>query len=260
MPNLHSPSRRGAATSALPALALPALLLAGLSSGCAIVPAQAQVGENRPVDIIEDNFFDEDSDLFFDDEFDRSSPVVMAEGSYEDSESPVRLVDEADEYDEYDESRPIVGEGGRVVGFSGSYSYSDNRREESETFVARATIDEYLTDNHVIGAYVLAQFRNVESDSFGEEEYWAGLHYHYHYHLSRKTSIFAGPSIGVATFDDDLRSDTSLTYGVSGGIRHWLTKRAAFTVEPTYLFTNQDSGAGGDTRQVLVLWGLAFSL
>ena len=112
MPNLHSLSRRGAATAALPALALPALLLAGASSGCAIVPAQTQVGQNRPVDILDDNFPDvEDLDIDFDDQFDRNSPVVIAEGSSgEDNGPPVRLVDEADAYDAYDESRPIVGE------------------------------------------------------------------------------------------------------------------------------------------------------
>ncbi len=197
-----TPSRRGAAAKALSALALPALLLAGAVSGCALV----------------------------DEEFQRS------------------------------EGDPWVGEGGRVVGFSGSYSYRETDVEESEWFAARATIDQFLTDEHVVGAYALGQFSNVESDPDGSEELWGGLHYHYHLHLSERTSIYGGPSVGVAFFDDDRRSDGTLTYGISGGVRHWLTERAAFTVEPTYLRANFDSDAGSDSEEFLVLWGLAFSL
>ena len=197
-----SPSRRGAAAKALSALALPALLLAGSVSSCALV----------------------------DDEF---------RGS---------------------DGQPLVGEGGRVLGFSGSYSYQETDVEESEWFAARATIDQFLTDEHVVGAYVLGQFSNTESDADGREQLWGGLHYHYHLHLSKRTSIYGGPSIGAVFFDDDRRSDGSLTYGVSGGVRHWITERAAFTLEPTYLRANFDNSAGGDSEEFLVLWGLAFSL
>ncbi|MFT5732381.1 MAG: hypothetical protein ACJA2W_002936 [Planctomycetota bacterium] len=167
------------------------------------------------------------------------------------------LVDE-----DFDEAggRPWVGEGGRVVGFSGSYSYRDNNVEESEWFTMRATIEQFLTDEHVIGAYALGQFSNVESDPDGDEQLWGGLHYHYHLHLSERTSIYAGPTIGVAFFDDRNMNDGALTYGVSGGMRHWLTERAAFTVEPTYLRANFDESAGDDSEEFLVLWGLAFSL
>lgn len=194
--------RRGAAASALFALAVPALLLAGAVTGCALV----------------------------DEEFDAGN------------------------------GRPWVGEGGRVVGFSGSYSYQETDIEESEWFAARATIDEFLTDEHVIGAYALGQFSNTSSDSDGNEQLWTGLHYHYHLHLSERTSIYAGPSLGVGFFDDPRVNGGTFTYGISGGIRHWLTDRAAFTVEPTYLRANFDESAGDDSEEFLVLWGLAFSL
>lgn len=158
------------------------------------------------------------------------------------------------------EGEPFVGEGGRVIGLSGSYSYRETDIGESESFAARATIDQFLTDEHAVGAYALGQFSNVESDSDGKEELWLGVHYHYQVHLSERTSLYAGPSLGVAFFDDETRNDGSLTYGLSGGVRHWLTERAAFTLEPTYLRANFDADAGNDSEDFLVLWGLAFSL
>ncbi|QDV06125.1 hypothetical protein Poly30_16300 [Planctomycetes bacterium Poly30] len=197
-----SPPRRGAAASAFFARALPALLLAGAVTGCALV----------------------------DEEFDEGG------------------------------GRPWVGEGGRVVGFSGSYSYQETDRTESEWFAARATIDQFLTDEHVIGAYALGQFNNMSSEPDGNEQLWGGLHYHYHLHLSERTSIYAGPSLGAVFFDDKNTNDSALTWGLSGGIRHWLTERVAVTVEPTYLRANFDTAAGGDSEEFLVLWGLAFSL
>ncbi len=163
---------------------------------------------------------------------------------------------------EFEESgrSPWVGDGGRVVGFSGSYSYRDNDSGESEWFAARATIDEYLSDEHVIGAYALGQFNNDERDEDGDEQLWAGLHYHYHLHLSERTSIYAGPTVGIGFFDDEVSNDAAFTYGVSGGFRHWLTERAALTIEPTYLRAHFDSSSGDDSDEFLVLWGLAFSL
>lgn len=159
------------------------------------------------------------------------------------------------------ESRaPIVGEGGRVVGLSGSYSYREDDDEEREWFALRGTIDQFLTDEHVVGAYVLGQFSNQEDDPDGREQLWAGVHYHYHYHLNERTAFFAGPSVGLAYFDDESASDGSFTYGISGGVRHWLTERAAFTLEPTYLRANFDDDAGDDSQDFLLLWGLAFSL
>ncbi|MEM8709734.1 MAG: hypothetical protein AAGG01_02180 [Planctomycetota bacterium] len=163
---------------------------------------------------------------------------------------------------EADEDRPpVVGEGGRVFGLSGSYSYRDEEGgNQNERFAARATIEEFVADEHALGAYFLGQFTNTETDEDGREQLWAGLHYRYHLHLTERTSLYAGPTVGIAAFDDENISDSALAYGVSGGVRHWLTERAAFTIEPTYLRAEFDADAGGDTEEFLVLWGLAFSL
>lgn len=158
------------------------------------------------------------------------------------------------------EFQPVVGGGGRVAGLSGSYTFRDDDLQEREQFSLRATIDEYLTDHHVVGAYALGQFSNIESDPDGREQVWAGVHYHYHHHLSERTALFAGPQIGLTFFDDSFGGDSSLTYGLSGGLRHWLTNRVAFTVEPTYLFSSFSDENGGGSRDFLMLWGLAFSL
>ena len=195
-------SRRGMAPKALSTLVLPALLLAGMASGCALV----------------------------DGDFRRSG------------------------------DKPLVGEGGRVVGFSGAYSLRQTDLEETESFSASAAIDQFLTDEHAVGAYVLGQFNNIDSDEDGREQIWSGLRYSYNLHLSKRTSIYGGPTIGVAFFDDDNRNDASLTWGVAAGLRHWLTERVALTVEPTYLRANFDRAGGGNSDEVFVLWGFAFSL
>lgn len=159
-----------------------------------------------------------------------------------------------------DASRPVVGAGGRVAGLSGSYAYREDDIRERELFSLRATIDEYLTDNHVVGAYVLGQFSNVETDADGREQLWTGVHYHYHHHLSEETSVFLGPQLGWTFFDDEGANDSSFTYGLSGGVRHWLTRRVALTLEPTFLRADFSDDAGDDSSDFLLMWGLAFSL
>lgn len=162
--------------------------------------------------------------------------------------------------DDLETLTPVVGEDGRVAGLSGSYAFRDDDAQERELFTLRATIDEYLTDHHVVGAFALGQFSNIESDPDGREQLWAGLHYHYHHHLSARTAVFAGPQIGLTFFDDSFGNDRSFTYGISGGVRHWLAERVAFTVEPSFLFADFDEENGDDSKDFLVLWGLAFSL
>lgn len=157
-------------------------------------------------------------------------------------------------------TRPVVGEGGRVVGLSGSYAYREDDIQERELFTLRGTVDQFLTDNHVVGAYALGQFSNVEEDTDGREQLWTGLHYHYHYHLNERTSIYGGPQLGLTFFDDAGTNDQSFTYGISGGFRHWLTDRVAFTIEPSILFADFKERNGDDSEDFLLLWGLAFSL
>lgn len=156
--------------------------------------------------------------------------------------------------------QPVVGGGGRVASLSGSYSFRDDDIQEREQFSLQGKIDEYLTDHHVVGAYALGQFSNIGSIPDGREQVWAGVHYHYHIHLNERTAVFAGPQFGLTFFDDSFGSDSSLTYGLSGGLRHWLTDRVAFIVEPTYLFSSFSDENGGRSRDFLMLWGLAFSL
>lgn len=156
--------------------------------------------------------------------------------------------------------RPVVGEGNRVAGLSGSYAYREDDVEERELFALRGTLEQHITDEHAIGVYAIGQFSNIERDPDGREQLWLGVHYHYHHHLSERTSIYAGPQIGWTFFDDERSNDDSFTYGLSGGFRHWLTRRLAFTIEPTLLRSDFSQGSGGDSTDLLVLWGLAVSL
>ncbi|MEL6715955.1 MAG: hypothetical protein AAFP86_19400, partial [Planctomycetota bacterium] len=112
--------------------------------------------------------------------------------------------------------RPVVGEGNRVAGLSGSYAYREDDSDERELFALRGTLEQHLTDEHAVGAFILGQFSNVERDPDGREQIWVGLHYHYHHHLSERTSLYLGPQLGWTQFDDEDANEGSLTYGLSG--------------------------------------------
>jgi len=162
---------------------------------------------------------------------------------------------EADEY----QVQPLVRAGGRVLGFSGAYAYRSGEVDR-EWLSVRATIEEFLTDRHAIGAFALGQFTNRSEETDGEEQIWLGGQYRYHHHFDERASIYAGPSIGLAYFDDKTASGTAFAWGVSAGFRYWVSPRAAFTIEPTYLRAEFSDEDGGPTDDVLLLWGFAFSL
>lgn len=154
---------------------------------------------------------------------------------------------------------PTVGEGGRVFGFSGSYSYR-GADEDREWFAARATVDEFVTDGQSVGGFALGRYANRSEDRDGEEQLWLGGHYRFHWHVDENASIYAGPAIGFAYFDDLTANGGAFAWGVSAGFRYWLTRRAAFTIEPTYLRAEFGSDEGGTADDLLLLWGFAFSL
>ena len=154
---------------------------------------------------------------------------------------------------------PLVREGGRVIGFSGSYALRRGERDR-EWLSARATIEEFITDRQAVGGFILGQFVNRSENVDGEEQLWIGGQYRLHHHFDERASIYAGPSIGMAYFDDPTASGTAFAWGVSAGIRYWLTPRTAFTFEPTYLRAEFGDEDGGPTDDVLFLWGFAFSI
>ncbi|MEM1451043.1 MAG: hypothetical protein AAF957_04065 [Planctomycetota bacterium] len=154
---------------------------------------------------------------------------------------------------------PVVGEAGRIFGLSGSFA-SRNGNAEREWFSVRATIEEFLTDRQAIGAFVLGQYVNRTEFLEAERQAWIGGHYRLHHHFDERASIYVGPAIGVARYEDARARATAFAWGVNAGFRYWLTDRTAFTVEPTWLRSEFEDKDGGPTDDLLVLWGLAFSL
>ncbi|MEM9382031.1 MAG: hypothetical protein AAGB93_18895 [Planctomycetota bacterium] len=154
---------------------------------------------------------------------------------------------------------PIVGEDGRVFSLSGSYAQRSGSADR-EWVSMRATMEEFLTDRQAIGAFVHGQFVDRTEFLEREEQIWIGGHYRLHHHFDERASIFVGPAVGVAALDDARARAAAFAWGVSAGLRYWLTDRVAFTVEPTWMRAEFRDEDGGPTDDLLVLWGLAFSL
>lgn len=64
-------------------------------------------------------------------------------------------------------------------------------------------------------------------------------YYNYNWQSTPRTWFYGGPHLGIAFLEADGIDDSGLSLGLHVGMRHWLTPRASFFVEPR--FTNSDN-------------------
>jgi hypothetical protein len=95
----------------------------------------------------------------------------------------------------------------------------------------------FLTKEHEVGASVSISYLNPEDFDSSVSEGLSG-YYNYNWRDQPRTWFYAGPHIGLSLTDANGDDDTSIAVGGHGGLRHWLTSRTAFFVEPRLTFAS----------------------
>ncbi|MFN0060571.1 MAG: outer membrane beta-barrel protein [Planctomycetota bacterium] len=146
-----------------------------------------------------------------------------------------------------------------LLGLSGSYSYEDDDNGKSERLVTQSELGYFLSRAHEVGANLGMLYTNSEIATDDAYTILIGPYYNYNYYLAPRTSVFAGPHVGLTVFDDGATQDNEISYGVHVGVRHWLTPQLSFVVQPRYTHADFERELGGEQDRLDVLFGFAFS-
>lgn len=149
---------------------------------------------------------------------------------------------------------PAMGES--LLTFGGNLSRLDiDDSPNTTTTTNQAGFGHFLTDEHEVGAQALL-FR-VDGGGFEADSFSIAPYYNYNYRQSSRTWFYGGPHLGVVYtkfkgqgVKDD---DTSLSFGIHGGIRQWLTPTTSYFIEPRLTTSS-------DFDEFALLFGLSFTL
>jgi len=114
----------------------------------------------------------------------------------------------------------------------------------------------FLTDANEIGALLLATI--ISPDSGDDIKAWSLTpYYNYNFRQDPRTWYYVGAHTGFAYLDAGGDSDGALALGAHCGMRHWISPRTAFFVEPraTVAFALL-----GDVTTTEVLFGYTIAL
>jgi hypothetical protein len=140
-----------------------------------------------------------------------------------------------------------------VTSFNFSYSYADLDGILSERVAGRLGVGHFLTDEHEVGLDFATVYDGLEGGG-SSSRYFLGPFYHYNLPLTARTSIYAGPHLGLEYSDGSgVSSQIDFAYGVQAGIRHWLSPKVSFNLETRYTHTELGS-SGLNNRDELGLF------
>ena len=127
-----------------------------------------------------------------------------------------------------------------LTSFNMSYSYADVDGFEFEDFAARVGLGYFLTRHHEIGLDLAGVYQATEGGG-SDYLYFIGPLYNYNFYATPRTSFYAGGRVGLEYVDiSDVPTQNNLSYGLQAGMRHWLTPRVSFNVEPRFTRTELD--------------------
>jgi len=128
---------------------------------------------------------------------------------------------------------PLVGES--LLTFGGSLSRSDpDGGSDTDSLTGQVGGGYFLDEHQEVGGQLL--FALLDGDGFEANIYQVAPFYNYNFRQSSRTWYYAGPHIGLIFTDFEAGGvsddDTSLSYGVHGGVRQWMTPRTSWFIEP----------------------------
>ena len=152
-----------------------------------------------------------------------------------------------------------------LLGMNAAYRYSkadavNSSSDETELFQARFGVGYFSSRKHEFGLELVPDFVRTEAggDTFSIT---LGPYYNYNHWTSPRTTLYAGPHAGLTYVDaTGISGDSSLSYGVHGGLRYWTSPSVSINVEPRLTFADQEDDFGGDTTSLDLLLGVQFKL
>ncbi len=130
-----------------------------------------------------------------------------------------------------------------LITFNLSYSIADLDGTEFENATGVVGLGYFLTRAHELGVDLAGTYGAIEAGG-DSHQFFIGPYYNYNWYATPRTSFYAGGRLGVESADaTGVSSQTGYSYGLQVGMRHWLTERVSFNVEPRYDHTELDGYA-----------------
>lgn len=148
-----------------------------------------------------------------------------------------------------------------VLSLNGRWWYQDNDNSKFEEFSFYGTLGYFASRHHEVGFLLSPTFTSTEAKSDGSGQRTTVVefspYYQYNFYVpsAPRVNLYAGGNLGLVSLDTDkTSSETNLGWGLTVGMRYWLSTQVSLNLQPRFTRTTGDIG---NQNNFLFLFGVA---